>query len=557
LTNLSITGSKTDISGFFRVFINDHEISSGYNLSLSSSWMELPIDLVDYIEIYRGDSSFSLGSDSGIFFIRIYTKDSLKQNGSRLSTTLSDSGSNSQSILHADTFENGWSYLAYFNNAKIKNFQSYRSNDIKNDSVNRHFYFNIRNDSSDINLGYTQSKKDNYFGYSLDLNSDDGDLSSKDYFLDVTTNFLDDKSLKLKLSYDVNELQYRELNQEGMGISAVLDLSNIQFTIPKEYYSKNKVIKSSLLLSKTFNHGNNNLLVGLSYQNKKYTTKQNTTVNFANIKTDIGKFTNFDKEDIYTLFLQDDYRVNEKLLLVLNGKIDKHKRNGDLKDHKDEQYRVGAVYSINENFGLKTFYSKTYIAPTFHNIDYAEANSYNLKNQIYNTYTLEGVYANENSRFSILFTDVRMKDFIYLTPVGFINIDHTVEVKNFIFDYTYEISKNNDIHLNYFTTKLSEHINNSNKGGYIKFTGEYNSFDYFTSLIYRNSYEYFDVHVDNSYNLNLGVTYHVSKNLSVSIKGENLLDDSTESLYKEGFPGIDFSLKDYQREITCSMKWVF
>ncbi|PNV82019.1 MAG: hypothetical protein C0627_12150 [Sulfurimonas sp.] len=115
----------------------------------------------------------------------------------------------------------------------------------------------------------------------------------------------------------------------------------------------------------------------------------------------------------------------------------------------------------------------------------------------------------------------------------------------------------NKINLNYFTTKLSEHINNSNKGGYVKFMGEYDSLEYFTSLIYRNSYEYLGVSVGNSYNFSLGATYNISKNLSLSLKGRNLFDDSTKSLYKEGGIGADFSLEDYQREITFSMKWVF
>ena len=52
LTNYSLTGSKTTTSGFFRFFINDHEISSGYDQSTSLSWSDLPLDFVDHVEIY-------------------------------------------------------------------------------------------------------------------------------------------------------------------------------------------------------------------------------------------------------------------------------------------------------------------------------------------------------------------------------------------------------------------------------------------------------------------------------------------------------------------------
>jgi iron complex outermembrane receptor protein len=156
-----------------------------------------------------------------------------------------------------------------------------------------------------------------------------------------------------------------------------------------------------------------------------------------------------------------------------------------------------------------------------------------------------------------LYSDVKIKDFLYYTPVGFISIDHTVKSSGYIFDYTYEFSPDDKIQLNYFTTELSETLNNSNKGGYIKYTGRYDSFEYFSSLIYRNGYKYLNVKVDNSFNFNLGATYNITKNSSISLKAENLFDNSTKSLHKEGLMGNDFALEDYQREVTLTMKWVF
>lgn len=557
VANLSLPGSKTNVSGFFRIFINDHEISSSYSLSASPAWMNLPMDLIEYIEVYRGDSSFSLGSDNGVFFIRIYTKDAAKENAAELSTTIAYSGSNTQSASYADTLENGWSYLAYFNNTSKKDSITYKENEILNDSETQFFYVNVKNQDIDINAGYTQLRKDNYFGFSLDANPDDGEISSKDYFIDVTSYFLDDNSLKLKLSYDVNQFTYDESNKEGIAFIPILDLSDISSTILQDFKYKNQLQKSTALLSKTFSFADNNLLIGLSYQNKKYITKQNTAVNLANIKTDAGQFTDFDKEQMYSLFFQDDYKLTDQLLFVLNAKVDKYKRDGYLDDYTDTQYRIGAVYNINENFGLKSFYSRTFISPSFSNIDYAAPDSSDMQNQKYNVFSIEGVYAKENSRFSMLYSKVKIKDFIYYTPIGFTNIPHTISSENYSIDYTYTILQDNKISLNYFISKLGEQINNSNKGGYIKFTGACNSFEYFSSLIYRNAYQYLDTSVDDTYNFNIGLAYNISKDISMGIKVENLFDNSTESLYQEGFPSNDFALEDYQRDVTFNMKWVF
>jgi len=564
ISNLSLSGSKTDVSGFFRFFINDHEVSSTYTQSASLSWINLPLDFIDYIEVYRGNSSFALGSDAGIFFIRIYTKNPMKENGSQIVGTIASHGTNSQSITHADIFQNGWSYLSYFNNTKEHDKKTYKNNTLENDTQRRYFYLNIQKENTNINFGYTDVEKDNYIGLSVDANPDSGNIESKDYFFDFSHYFLDDKSLKVKFAYDFNEVNYEEKDSSGLEVLPVIVLpGNPYATLPKEYYQNIELKKYSGLLSKTFSTQKNNFVIGTTFQNKKYITKQNTIVNFmTGVSSETGAFTPFNEETINSIFIQDDYKFNDKFLLIGNGKLDKYNRNGGLDNFTTKHYRVGAIYTPFERFGIKSFYTKTSLAPTFYNIDYADItdnNSYHMKNQEYKYYTIEGVYADEKSRLSVIYNNVKIENFIYYSPVGFTNIDdHTIKTQNWIFDYTYELSSKHKLQLNYYTTSLSETLNNSNKGGYIKFTGEYDKFDYFTSLIYKNGYQYTTVNVPNSYNLNLGATYHLSKNLFISLKGENLLNKSTKSLYKEGlFTGTAFALEDYQREVTLSMKWVF
>jgi iron complex outermembrane receptor protein len=86
--------------------------------------------------------------------------------------------------------------------------------------------------------------------------------------------------------------------------------------------------------------------------------------------------------------------------------------------------------------------------------------------------------------------------------------------------------------------------------------GEYGKFEYFTSLIHRNGYSYKDIDVRASYDFSLGTSYNISKNLKVSLKGENLLDKGTKSLYSTGLSN-NFALEDSDRVISLSMKWVF
>ena len=534
LSSLSLAGTKTTVSGFFRLFINDHEVSSIYNQSAAVSWGELPLDFIDYVEIYYGESSFAFGNETGIYFIRLYTKKGVKENGNEINLKGSSKGSSSESFTNSRTFENGWSYLFYGNNQKVKETRTYKSNKLLNNSTRRYLYLDLSNENTDINMAYSDLKKDMYMGMSHDAVPDDGEMITKDFFVDVTKYFLDDKSLKTNISYDVNNLDNKEINQEGMSFFPIRGVKEVDKDL--------KFTKVKASVTKTFEYKDNNFLAGVSASEKKYTKGKNTN-------------SDFDKETINSLVFQDDYKLTDNLILIGNAKFDTYKRAGFLEDFSEELYRIGAIYTPFENFGLKTFYTKTYLPPSFFDIEYAFLDK-NLDIQKYKFYTVEAVYTTQNSKIGLTYHDVKIDDFIYLEPtIGFMNIDHTIETTGYIFSYEYLFEDANKIQLNYYTTTLSETLNNSSKGGYLKYMGEYGKFEYFTSVIYKNAYSYKDIKVDASYDLSLGVAYNINKNLKVSLKGENLLDNSTESLYSDS--GKDFAFDDYERSATLSLKWIF
>ena len=534
LSSLSLAGTKTTVSGFFRVFINDHEVSSIYNQSAAVSWGELPLDFIDYVEIYYGESSFAFGNETGIYFIRLYTKKGVKENGNEINLKGSSKGSSSESFTNSRTFENGWSYLFYGNNQKVKETRTYKSNKLLNNSTRRYLYLDLSNENTDINMAYSDLKKDIYMGMSHDALPDDGEMITKDFFVDVTKYFLDDKSLKTNISYDVNNLDNKEINQEGMSFFPIRGVKEVDKDL--------KFTKVKASVTKTFEYKDNNFLAGVSASEKKYTKGKNTN-------------SDFDKETINSLVFQDDYKLTDNLILIGNAKFDTYKRAGFLEDFSEELYRIGAIYTPFENFGLKTFYTKTYLPPSFFDIEFAFLDK-NLDIQKYKFYTVEAVYTTQNSKIGVIYHDVKIDDFIYLEPtIGFMNIDHTIETTGYIFSYEYLFEDANKIQLNYYTTTLSETLNNSSKGGYLKYMGEYGKFEYFTSVIYKNAYSYKDIKVDASYDLSLGVAYNINKNLKVSLKGENLLDNSTESLYSDS--GKDFAFDDYERSATLSLKWIF
>ena len=557
LTNYSLTGSKTTTSGFFRFFINDHEISSGYDQSTSLSWGNLPLDFVDHVEIYYGESSFSFGNETGIYFVRIYTKSALKENSSEINAALSSTGSHAQSFTNSSSFENGWSYLMFVNQEQIKQTTIYKGQKLNSNGDKKYLYVDAGNDNTKINIGYNDVSKNNYAGLALDARPDSGKNLSKDFFINVTQYLSDDKSLKANVSVDVNDRSYDETNAQGMAIIPVIDLANMGLTIPKAFSEDLRFIKTNAYLSKSFDVEDNSFIAALNIKNKTYDVQNRETTNFANQTKNVGQYNNFDDETISSLLFQDNYKLTDTLILVGNAKIDHYTRNSYLEDTTETLLRVGAIYTPTENFGFKSFYTQTALPPSFYNIDYADKSNINLKSQQYHFYTLEGVYTEGNSKFGITYDHVNIDDFLYLSPIGFINIDHRITTTGFLFDYEYSFSDRDKIKLNYYTSSLSETINNSTKGGYIKFMGGYQKIDYFTSLIYRNGYDYLGLDIPDSFDVSLGATYHVTKDFSYSLKASNILDKSTKSLYFENFGKTNFALDDNDRSVTFSFKWVF
>ena len=556
LTNYSLTGSKTTTSGFFRFFINDHEISSGYDQSTSLSWGDLPLDFVDHVEIYYGESSFSFGNETGIYFVRIYTKSALKENSSEINSLITSKGSRSQSLTHSSSFENGWSYLMFLNQEQIKQTTIYNGTKLNSNGTKQYLYLDAGNENTKINIGYTDVSKNNYAGLALDATPESGKSLSKDFFINYTYYFLEDKSLKANLSIDVNDRSYDEANAQGIGLIPVINLAN-GLTIPKIFNEDLRFVKTNAYLSKSFDIEDNSFIAAVNVKNKTYDVQNRETTNFINQTKNVGAYNSFDEETISSLLFQDSYQLRNDLILVANTKLDYYDRNAYLKDSSETLLRLGAIYTPTENWGFKSFYTQTALAPSFYNIDYADKSTPKLKSQQYHIYTLEGVYTEGNSKFGVTFDHVEIDDFLYLSPIGFINIDHKIKTDGLLFDYEYSFSDRDKIHLNYYTSTLSETINNATKGGFIKFMGGYQKFDYFTSLIYRNGYEYLGLDIPDSFDMSLGVTYHVTKDFSYSIKANNILDRSTQSLYFTNLGRNFFALDDNDRSVTFSIRWVF
>ena len=260
------------------------------------------MDFVDHIEIYYGESSFSLGNATGMYFVRIYTKSAVKENGGELKSVLFANGSSSHSIVHSQSFENGWSYLFFLNKNRLKGKTEYNNETLENSKDRKHLYVDVSNETTNINIGYTDLKKDAYMGLSFDVIPDSSQIKSNDFFVNITKYLLGDKSIKIGFSIDVENREYEEKNAQGIGLIPILDLENIGTTIPKYFNEDLKFTKTNAYVSKTIKYKNNNIITAFNITNKKYKVKNRKTINFLNQTSKLTEYNNFNEEMVYSLF---------------------------------------------------------------------------------------------------------------------------------------------------------------------------------------------------------------------------------------------------------------
>jgi iron complex outermembrane receptor protein len=559
--NLGISGFNSPISTSIRIFINDHEVSSVHTLSPFLVWDSLPLDFINHIEIYTGDSSFSLGNEPGTTFIRVYTKSPSKENGNQL--TLSSSTNNERyfGASHSEVLENRWSFLVYAGNQTVDDSKQSINGTLHNDSTRKYLYSTIQKDNAKIDLAYAELYKDNYIGLSRDSIPDNGNIESKDYFISYSNTYLRDDSLKTVFSIDINERNYLEKNAQGIILLPVIDqssITNMFNTIPTYYDEKLRFEKYDTYISKSFSQKTNEVILASSVKHKKYILDDRTTISNTQTLED-EKFSEFDTETLYSFMIEDKYKINEYLHLIGDAKFDKYQRNADLDDSIEHLYKLGLIFVPNDNLGFKLFASQSYMSPTFYYVDMASPSVDNLESQKINYYSLENAYTYNSNKFDLVFTNIQVDDMIYLSSNGFKNSDKEVEGNSVMFKYTYDFDLKNQFMFNVYTLNSNQVESNSSSGGTVKYMGSYDQFDYFTSLLYKEGYTFSNFEVKDGFDVNAGTTYNYNKNISFSLKGENLLNKSIKSLYadKTTSPFTYFSLRDDERAFLLSMKWLF
>lgn len=335
--NISIRGGDTD--GVL-ILVNGRRVAGeNYFMSQGSNAYALDrlnLSNVDHIEILRGPASAIYGSGAMSGVINIITKKSEKPEFSVGVATGTNEMSN---YYHYDTGKNGKVSVNFdVNFSKLRNIDSKAGKNLLHGPKQAY----------NLNLDYEMDENNN-LNLMLDYAKDNLETRMRDF--SVSSSAPDD--LKYPITSFTSERKTIALTHDGKNSNSDYSLSasysqlnrdpyaaDTPGTNEKKYKSWNIEARDTIRTS-----DNNKLIFGGEYRGDK-----------ASIYSGDNTVKNTDQ---YSLYLYDEYRVDNKLLLTPAIRYDYHKSFGS---HTSPN--LGATYFISDKSRFKANYGTSYRAPS-------------------------------------------------------------------------------------------------------------------------------------------------------------------------------------------------
>lgn len=529
----------------YRLFIDDHEVSSLHTDNPFLIFDNYPLDAIDHIEIYYGSGAVRIGNEPGLIIIKLYTKEPSRENVSLIKSYLSTKREYGLSFNDARRIGNDLSYNLFVNTQYIKQptFDSFDAS-LKRDSKGNFIFLKFNYYDTALTLSFSDIKRDAFASLALDFSPSLSRLYSKDFYINLVQKFLDDRSITLNISVDMNRREGDfENSPQGFFYLNILPP-------PLSVYEKRDLKKYTFNISKEFILKRNTILVGASYK-----IKENSVVDIKADNIDLNSNVPVERVDLVTFFVENQFNLSQNSVIFTGFKFDNYRRGGGYRDINQYIARVGLSTFIRENLYFKTFISRIYVPPSFYEIEFSKDGK-NLKPEEIKGVSSEIGYSSDKHSINIFAGFSVAKDMINFVPYA-TNIDKKLEGYYFSLDYEYKFNPNNRIAINLY--KTFSNIDNkfsSSDGGFIKILNSLDKLDLYNELIYRKGFYTFGKRIPDCFNYNLAVGYRFNSSTSFKVKGENLLNSSPKSVFVIQNNGI-LAIPSYQKRIIFTLEKVF
>ena len=543
------TEPTSHIQTAVRIYLDGHELSSIHTLSPFLTYDEFPLDNIQKIEVYFTNAMSDKSVENGTIIVKLYSKDPKKENISLIKGLLDNKRGYSTTFSDARQVSDEFGYFILVNKGK-KNYDklSVNSHNIDRNQDRQHLYMKFTYIDTEIQISASSVKRGIWGGFSTDFSPDYGKAKSTDVFFSLSQKMLEDKSLKLLVSYDWQKRNYIEKNID-FGVPYLKYKS--QYGLPVYMNEDSTFSKFILYAEKSFNFGFHFLNLGITVQDYKQAFI-GKNITYKNNKVIDDFESPYEESDIFSSLIFDyRYKANKNLNLFVNGKLS-HYNWYHNKDSLIFDKRIGLICK-RDKFRIKSFISQAYTPPP---LIYIETKKEDLKPVKVNLLYLEGKYnISDNQSIDSLINYTTVYNTFEFTPKGFVSSSKKFESYLFSLGYNLDLLNTKLRAEGWYIYSASYDDLSPPAGINIILNGSEKNINYFATLLYRNSFKYKNVKIKDSYDLSLGAGYEFENGFSVKVRGENILNSSPEAIYiKPSSAGV---YRGFDRRFLITLEKVF
>ncbi len=533
-----------------RLYINDHDMTSTSFGSAFLIWGEMPIEYIDHIEVYKTSSSIEFGNESGLLIIKVYTKKPLHDLGSKVRAMADQKGSYDLNIYNTATFENGFSYFAYANvdNNKREPYYNYTDSGrytFKSDSDSYNLYADLRYKSTKLEIGNIHKRSDSFIGIGFNATPTGGEFDADHFYTHFTQLF--DHDVKLELAYDKVGYNRSYIDPNGIYIiksKAMTTVENYNIKFEDEIYSA--------VLEKRIRFDKHSILAGAFYKYKEVEQKGRYDT-FTTSRSKNGL-------NLFSLYGEERYDFDPQTRFILMAKGDFYRYDKEV-DSANELILRGEIIKKINDFHLKLFYTDTYLPNSFFLLYNSTGIPYTPNPHLKHAQTTIGSGSVEYTQkvwdIKLFFAHHILKDTLTYGGGGkYVNSDKKLKYNWLELNGHYRFDPFNTLFLSFSTAQNGDNEAKSPKyAATMRLEDTLGRFDLYNELLYTSSFtdSEYGVYVGSTLDWTLAGKYHFSKDFSVGIRGENILDKSYSVLYRHYLTPIP----SYDRKLWINLEYLF
>lgn len=490
-------------SNFIRLYIDGVEITQGWMGSGVMLYGDVNIDFADHIELYLMTTSFENSVEPAYMTIFIYSKDPKRDSGGKINLAAENKGGNSQSINYGEVKED-YSYIVNYSHTKTKREKvaNGTAQPLSRDYERSQLFGYIKSEDQIFHLQVMKKETDSLAGLSWDATP----LASQIDYMNVHMDYGLQLSefWKVQFAYDWLEMDTEQADELPL-IFFVPGFGN-----PLHANYKNSTYSGELTYKNTL--GNHRITTGIKGRMKhldSFTVKGKGKVPTA-----------FDEENVLSLFFQDQYMLTDRQLLTFGINYGRYIRNGPVEDDDLIQLRLGYIYSGDE------WSYKAYVSRIMFTLDPYSRYLNSLAPadpQVTSGFTHEIAYTTDNNYFRLIMMAMEDEDGVVLS-IGPDNTKYYFTMLND--EYTFNNDNKVSLQLFYgYYEDIFQYDHMEGYGGYLSFINSYESLDFYNNIIWQK----YSIDNVNSFEWTSSISWEATQNLTLTLKGENLLNKAEKS----------------------------